>query len=731
MHRTLIMRPHHFLIALMLLLFAVPAAQGQTLKRRMAERDAAVFDYPHMAKIYENIIAKGKAVPNDFRQLAFAYGRMEQYGKAADTYKKLIDLGSATPDDLHSYANLLRSKGDYNGALTWYATYALQAPDDQWAKAYTENGDFFKKLMVDSTRNAVRTLTINSTEADLAPALMPGLLIFSSARGEGVGGRTRYKWDQEPFLNLYSALLDSGGIATDPVVLRRGLNSRFHDGTATFDSTRQRLYFTRDNFVNGKIKKAKNGELKLGIYFADIHKGEFGQPEWGDVQPFAFNDPEYNFGQPSISPDGKRLYFVSDMTGGSGGTDIWYCNDQGGLWSTPKNIGPEVNTPGDEMYPFITADSTLYFSSNGQAGLGGYDIFTVQLKPTGTGHVFNMGYPINTSSNDRGMILMADDSTGFFFSDRPGGMGSDDIYGCTVHPPVTRIAGVVLDKLAQTPLSGYKLEVKDAKGNVIEDAKVTYLEDGDFTIDVPYSPNYSIVATKAGYRQALATLDPTKDDLSNVALQLERYDYGAEGVVQQGDTKAPLDSAVVQLCNANDTVVEQLATGPDGKYQFALQPEAGYRIKVSKDGFFKQSARITTKGKSNTVIHTDFNLFPLKVDQVVRLDNIYYDVAKWNIRPDAGVELDKLVQTLIDNPTVKIELSSHTDCRGKDAYNMTLSEKRAQSAVDYVVKQGIDKDRLVAKGYGETRPVEPCECGKCTDQENQANRRTEFKVLSK
>jgi outer membrane protein OmpA-like peptidoglycan-associated protein len=725
MHRT-----SQFLIALLLLLLAVPTVQGQALKRRMAERDAAVFDYPHMAKIYEGIIAKGKAVPADYRRLAVAYARMEQYGKAADAYKKLIDLGSPTPDDIHGYADLLRAKGDYDAALTWYGTYALQAPNDQWAKAYTENGDFFKKLMADSTHNSVRKLSINSADADLAPALMPGLLLFSSARGEGTGGRTRYKWDQEPFLNLYSALLDSGNVS-DPVVMRRGLNSRFHDGTATFDSTRQRLYFTRDNFIDGKIKKAKDGELKLGIYFADIHKGEFGQPEWGDVQPFFYNDPEYNLGQPSVSPDGKRLYFVSDLPGGSGGTDIWYCEDQGGLWSTPKNIGPEVNTPGDEMYPFITADSTFYFSSNGQAGLGGYDIFTVQFKPSGPGHIYNLGYPVNTSSNDRGLVLLADDSTGFFFSDRPGGTGSDDIYGCTVHPPVTRIAGVVLDKLAQTPLSDYKLEVKDAQGKVMEDAKITYLEDGDFNIQVPYSSSYTVVASKSGYRQTLATLDPVKNDLGNLALQLERYDYGAEGLVQQGDTKAPLDSAVVQLCDANDNVLEQVVTGPDGKYAFALQPETGYRLKVHKDGFFKQSARITTKGKSNTVVHTDFNLFPLQVDQVVRLDNIYYDVAKWNIRKDAAVELDKLVQTLNDNPSVKIELSSHTDCRGKDAYNMTLSRKRAQSAVDYVVKQGIAKDRLVAKGYGETRPVEPCECGKCTEEENQANRRTEFKVLSK
>jgi outer membrane protein OmpA-like peptidoglycan-associated protein len=718
------------LLAVVLLLTAMPGAWAQSLKQRMAERYAAVFDYPRMAKVYEDIIADGKAVPGDYRQLALAYSRMDEDAKAADTYGKLIALGDPTPDDIHTYADLLRAKGDYDAALTWYATYAMQAPDDQWMKAYVGKGNFFKKLMRDSTVNAVRTLPINSPEADLAPAVMQDLLLFSSARGEGAGGSTRYKWDRQPFLNLYSALL-KGNSAVEPMVMRRDVNSRFHDGTASFDSTRQRLYFTRDNYNYGKVEKAADGELKLGIYYADIRQGEFGVPEWGDIQSFAHNDPDHNFGQPSISPDGKRLYFVSDRPGGLGGTDIWYCDDLGGQWGAPKNIGPKVNTPGSEMYPFVTADSTLYFSSDGQPGLGGHDIFSVKLTPAGPGRVFNLGYPINTSGNDRGLILLADDSTGFFFSDRPGGLGSDDIYGCTVHPPLTHIEGIVLDKLAQTPLSGFTIDVRDAKGNFIDDAKVQYLEDGEFSIELPYSDRYTVSATKNGYRQAKVTLDTERDDLDKVALQLEKYDYGAEGIVVNGETKAPLDSTTVQLCDNNGNVQEEIMTGPDGRYGFALQPETSYRLKVVKEGFFKQSARLTTKGKANTVLHTDFNLFPLKVDQVVRLDNIYYDVAKWNIRKDAAQELDKLVQTLNDNPSVKIELSSHTDCRGKDTYNMALSEKRAKSAVDYVVKQGISRDRLVAKGYGETMPVEPCECGQCTEEENQANRRTEFKVLSK
>ena len=723
------MRPRQLILAMALLLAAAPAVEAQSLKHRMAERYAAVFDFTNMAKVYEDIVAGKKAVPEDYRQLAFAYKKLGDHANAANTYKKLIDLGNPAPDDMLAYANQLRAQGKYDESQAVYSAYAEQAPDDEWVRAYVRNGDFFERLQRDSTKDAVRKLPINSEQADLAPAVMNDLLLFSSARGEGVGGKSKYKWDREPFLNIYSALL-KGETATDPMVMRKELNSRFHDGSASFDSTRQRLYITRDNYYYGKLLKASNGEVKLGIYSTDITTGEFGQPEWGPLVPFEHNDPEFSVGQPSISPDGRRMYFVSDRPGGSGGTDIWYSDDVQGEWGEPKNLGTMVNTPGSEMYPFITADSTLYFSSTGHPGLGGYDIFSVRLTSAGPGRVFNLGYPMNTTHNDHGLVLLADDSTGFFASDRPGGEGSDDIYGCTVHPPRIRIRGVVVDKLSQEALESALLDIRDANGNFM-DAKVEMLAGGRFSIELPYSEKYTLTASRNGYRQGTTTVSSLDDDLDNVVVQLEKYDYGAEGIVRHGETKVPLDSAQVQLLAADGSLIEEVRTGPAGHYQFALQGESDYRLVVDRAGFFKQSARITTKGKTNTVIHTDFNLFPLQVDQVVRLDNIYYDLAKWNIRPDAAVELDKLVQTLNDNPSVKIELSSHSDCRGNDAYNLNLSQKRAKSAVDYLIKQGIAKDRLTAKGYGETKPVETCECTKCTEEQHQANRRTEFKVLSK
>jgi outer membrane protein OmpA-like peptidoglycan-associated protein len=712
-------------------MFVAPAVQGQALLHKMADKFAAQFDYLNMAKVYEDIVAKPSVKPADYRKLAFAYKKAGNIPAAVTTYKRLMDLGSPAPDDMLAYADLLRAQGRYDEAMAWYGKFAEEDPDDPMVQGYLKNADFFTQLRQDSMRNQVRTVPINSPQADVGPAFMKNLLIFSSARGEGVGGTTPYKWDEQPFLNLYSAEV-KGNSAADPLVMRHDLNSRYHDGMATFDSTKQRLYFTRDNYYYGKATKSLDGELKLGIYYADIRAGESGAPEWGPLTPFDYNDPDNNLGHPCISPDGKRIYFVSDKPGGSGGTDIWYCDLVNGEWAEPKNMGTKVNTPGGEMYPFITADSTFYFSSSGHPGLGGYDLFTTKLTAAGPGKVFNLGYPMNTSYNDIGLVLSADDSTGYFVSNRPGGQGSDDIYGCTVHPPRTTITGVVVDKMDQTPVNAYELVVLDAKGHEIEDMQVETNDDGTFTVNVPYSEKYTVKAAKDGYRPGQVELNTETDDLSKAVIQLEKNDFGAEGIVYNGADNKPLGGVTVHLCDADGAVLQDVVTGPDGTYNFGLINNTDYKIKVEKEGFFKQSARITTKGKNNnTVIHTDFNLFPLEVDQVVRLDNIYYDVAKWNIRPDAAKELDKLVQTLNDNPTVIIELSSHTDCRGKDAYNMGLSEKRAKSAVEYLISQGIAKERLTHKGYGETKPVETCECTKCTDAEHQANRRTEFKVLSK
>lgn len=709
-------------------LFQFGSASAQKLQQRMVDRYVEVFDYSKAAAILENLDAKGKASPEELRRLATIYQKLGDPIKAESAYTRLMATGKQSPDDMLAYADQLRANGNYKTALEWYGDHTVVVPDDPRSKAYLRDPGFIDRVMADSTRGLVRTVPINSPQADLGMSVMEELLLFSSARGEGAGGRRTYAWDEEYYLNLFSALL-KGETAEEPMVMRNDVNSRYHDGTLSYDAKGKRMYFTRNNAYYGVISKSTNGELNLGIYYTDVVAGEFGQPEWSSLVPFEHNDPQHNYGHPDVSHGGERLFFVSDRPGGHGGTDIWFCEKVAEGWGTPQNMGPKVNTPGDEMYPFLRSDSTLFFASTGHPGLGGTDLFSTRLSASGPGKVFNLGYPVNTRYNDHSMILI-NDSTGFMASDRPGGMGSDDIYGVTIRPPMVYLAGRVIDSVTRLPIEGSSIVLKSDDGQHVKRYSIESAEGGRFSINAEYHDRYLLVANMNGYYQVEMPVHTDDDPLTEIVVEMVKYDYAAIGTIRNGETDEPLEGVVVVLTDGADNEIARLTTEATGKYQFPLKPESDYRVKAELPDFFRQSARITTKGKPSAAITTDLRLFPLKVDQVVRLENIFYDLNKADIRPDAALELDKLVATLLENPSVAIELSSHTDCRGKDAYNLSLSQRRAKSAVDYLISKGIPKDKLKSKGYGETMPTSNCKCEECSEEEHEQNRRTEFKVLS-
>ena len=712
----------------LLALLCTPVADAQKLQQNILDQAAEKFDYPKVVAIYESRRAKGKATPEDLRQLAQTYLKLEKNQKAEAIYTELMATGAEVPKDMLAYANLLRANGKFTEAMEWYGNYAALKPEDRSVDGYTKNPALLSKLMSDSTSSSIRKVPINSPQADLGMSVMGELLLFSSARGEGAGGKSAYAWDDQPYLNLYTALL-KGESAEDPVVMRKDINSRYHDGTVSYDSTHKRMYFTRDNLHYGTVGKSDDGYLNLGIYFVDVITGEFGQQEWDALIPFDHNDKNGNYGHPCVSPDGKQIFFVSDRPGGQGGTDIWVSQNQGDQWGAPVNMGPVVNTSGDEMFPFLRGDSTLFFASSGHPGLGGLDIFSTRLTPSGPKRVRNLGYPLNTRFNDHSLIFI-NDTAGFFASDRPGGEGSDDIYGCTVRPETMMLAGMVIDKDTRQSIDGAVFVLKNKNGEPVVIREMEAEDGGKFRIKADYLDNYILTVSRNGYLPVDVAINTATDDIANIIVELEKYEFAVEGVVTSASTGEALAGATVVLTDGKDEHLKTMETDAEGKYYFTLKPESSYRIRVGKEGYFKQSGAMSTVGKSSQVFKKDFALVKLAVNEVVRLDNIFYDVAKWNIRPDAAVELDKLVETLKENPSVKIELSAHTDCRGKDAYNLTLSEKRAKSAVDYIIKKGIPKESIISKGYGETMPSENCECTKCTDDQHQRNRRTEFKVLS-
>lgn len=727
MHPRTYLMSRQYLITLLFALVTFTPASAQKLQQRMMDRYADAFDYPKVAAICEDLEARGKADVGTLRRLAFAYRKMDRPSDAEAVYTRMMATGKALDDDLLVYADLLRANGKYQDALEWYENYDTRAPGNARVQSYLKQPQIFKRLMQDSARSSVRALSINSPQADLGMSVLDELLLFSSARGEGVGGSRIYRWDEQPFLNLYSALL-KGSNVEDPLVMRSDINSRYHDGTVTYDSLAKRMYYTRNNYYYGELKKSERGDLNLGIYFTEVLAGEFGQQEWSNLIPFDHNDVDHNYGHPFVSPDGRRLYFTSDRPGGEGGTDIWFCDNLGNQWGTPQNMGSKVNTSGDEMYPLITPDSVFYFASEGHPGLGGLDLFRTRLTKAGPGYIFNLGYPINTRWHDHSLLLL-NDSMGFMASDRAGGMGSDDIYACTIAPPMLYLAGRVIDKDTRQAIDGALITLKDGNDRFVKNYTVTPEADGRFSLATEHHEQFEVLANKAGYMQGSMKVITDQDPLQDIVIELMKYDYAAEGIVKHGETGALMDSAMVMLTDVQGNVVASLVTDKSGRYAFPLQPNTDYRLKVEREGFFKQSTRLSTKSRANGILRNDFTLFPLAVNTVVRLDNILYDYNKWNIRPDAALELDKLVETLRENPTVRIELSSHTDCRGKDSYNLSLSEKRAKSAVDYIITKGIEKARVVSKGYGESKPTETCVCEKCSEEQHQRNRRTEFTVL--
>jgi peptidoglycan-associated lipoprotein len=411
------------------------------------------------------------------------------------------------------------------------------------------------------------------------------------------------------------------------------------------------MFFTLTRVPKKQKSKGDLKTINLEIYSS---KKDATTNVWGIPSAFTFNAPgQYSVGDPFITGDGKCLYFVSDMPGGYGGTDIYYClRDDNGTWSNPVNVA-SVNTAGNERTPSIGADNVFYFSSDGAVGMGGLDVFKAIKTGNTMSDIQNMGSPINTPQDDFAYTKV-DKNSGFFASDRVGGQGSDDIYS-------------FIEKL-----------------------------------------------------------------ILKLAL---------EGIVYDKKTQEPIINALVNLSNASGLNLK-VTTDATGKFKFDLSENTDYQLTGEKSGYSTDSESVTTTGLTTSqTLRKDLYIDQTPIDKLavntlpvntsIRLENIYYNFNKSNIRPDAAKELNKLVKILKDYPSMWIELGSHTDSRGSDAYNMALSKKRATAAVNYILKSGgIDKERITAHGYGETRLVNQCANGvSCTIEQHQLNRRTEFTIV--
>jgi peptidoglycan-associated lipoprotein len=579
--------------------------------------------------------------------------RLNDPSKAEMWFKKVIDKNYQDPVAYIYYADALKMNGKYPEALDVYKKYKELVPDDSRGTNGIESCELAKKWMDSPSGYEVENMKdLNTKAMDFCPAYSNtdySEIYFTSSR-EGTTGKTINKITGQPYTDIFFSKEDRKGKWNTPQIVPE-INSEFDDGCPSFTPDYNTMYYCL-------CKNSKKKQYGCQIIVSN-RSGE----AWGKGKVIPIAGDSITIAHPAISPDELTLYFVSDKDGGIGGKDIWQATRKTKTdeFGTAENLGDAINTPGNEMFPYVHPDGTLYFSSDGHTGIGGLDIFKAKKDSKGKWTVENLKTPINSPYDDFGIVFQKNVEAGLFSSTRNG--KDDDIFAFVLPPLKFNITGIVKNENNDSIIIGAAVKAIGSDGS---------------------------------------TMDNT--------------------------------------------------TGKEGAFKFMLKPGTDYVFIVSKIGFLNGKERETTKGIAQS---KDFKtiIYLTSTSKPIELPNIFYDFNKWDLRPESMVSLDKLVETLNDNPNITIELMSHTDCRGNDKDNEILSQKRAQSVVNYLIEKGIDQERLTAKGYGESTPktvdnkiaaqypfLKPndvltedyiSKLKSVEDQEtaHQINRRTEFKVL--
>jgi outer membrane protein OmpA-like peptidoglycan-associated protein len=719
-----------------LIVLSQVSAQSTSLATKRANKLYNQFNFLDAAKMYLHLVNNDSTNIAAKQKLADCYRLMNRSDLSEVWYGQLANTSNTHTLDKFYYAQALMTNEKYEEAKKAYQQYLLTLdPAGKMANEITKEIAQIETLFKDNPAYTIQGLSINTPASDFGPSLYKNQLFFSSNRQEPLVVKRIDVWTNMPFLQIYIADIDSNNTCAKPVLFNKGkANGKFHAGPVSVDPVLNDMYITRSNYIR-KPQKSLDETVKLKIYRLVFNPAT---NQWGKkiIDDFPYNSDQYSCAHPTISRDGQELYFASDMPGGMGGSDIYVCKKDVGIWGEPQNL-KQINTPGEELFPFISADGTLYFSSNGYFGLGGLDIYQIKNAGENGGKPINLGAPINSSKDDFAYIENGPGSKGFFTSNRSGGIGDDDIYSFTKDG--LKICGEVIDDATKAKLEMATVKLYD--GTVLKMSMQTD-ENGAFCFEVEPNKKFVIVASKQDYTTNDLLVD-VKTVTQNVQIPLKKSTgILLDVLIIDAKTKLPIGAADVQLINQKTNQEARKITDANGKTFYELDVETDYKIIASKDlgsnsieQYFNNSTTFNTKGiKTPTNFDITIELRKEKPDIGIKIPDIYYDLDKYNIRPDAAKELDKIVKILKDNPTMEIELSSHTDCRSGARYNMWLSAKRAEAAVNYIIRQGITPYRMVAAGYGETRLLNDCVCepdnnSPCSEEEHQMNRRTEFKIL--
>jgi outer membrane protein OmpA-like peptidoglycan-associated protein/tetratricopeptide (TPR) repeat protein len=668
--------------------------------------------------LYQRHLEKVPTSEEGMEKLAHSYRMVNNSREAEYWYNRLIKAGNKDPQNVFYYAQMLINNEKWDDAVPLLEKYLQERDWDEVAQNMLRSARDYKSFMADSTMYIVKSTNINTAKSEFGPTMYRNSLVFTSSR---TPTKSIFKWTGDSFLDLYQAQYFGKAELGEPIMLPGVANSKYHEGGSTFSPDGNTMYFTRNDYNEGKLKKGENGLVRLKTFQAQLVRNK-----WENVSEVSFNGKEYSVGHPCVSPDGNTFYFVSDMTGGEGGTDIWYSRKQGEEWGKPENMGPRVNTPGNDMFPWISPTGVFYFASTGHPGLGGLDIFRVTSMGTEFEKVANVGYPVNSPQDDFSLAIDEKTGVGFFSSNRKGGKGDDDIYSFIQRQIME---GLVLDKQTGEPIANAKVEIYGVKGLA---TIVRTNEVGQFRYGLDRNTDYKLVASKDLYLESTEMVSTVSFDPSVPVEALLRLDkdnstpiYTLNGQVE-GDSITDLEGTTVRII-AKEVIVKVDA---NGNFTYHLAPETDYEVRVEKEGYLDKVMDVTTKGLEPGDLSLNAMLMRLMPDTA--LYRIFYDYNDAYVRPDAYRELDRVLEFLKRNPTSKIRLVSHADPRGTASYNEQLSKNRTNSAFTYLMQHGIAKDRLEQVWLGERAPKNKCRDGvDCTEEEYQQNRQTEIQYGGK
>jgi len=501
---------------------------GQTAKQKRAERQFDSFSFVKAINTYEKLIDTSFNQHYAMRKLADAYIMLRQPEKALPIYEKVVQQENVPSEYFLYYAQTLRANGEYEASKEWIKKYRDAGnKEDSRVKSFFKNEDLASAIFNAKEKNTLKKLNFNTKFNDFGAVDLNDNIVFTSSRDEGVSVKRLYAWDQQPLLDLYQVSSSNGSVAST-TKMEGDVNTIHHDGPASFSVDGTKMYFSRNNFLNDKKTEDEKGIMHVGIYSAELVNGK-----WTNVKASNLNNPNYIVYHPSISKDGKKLYFASDMNGGFGGTDIYVSDvNADGSFGTPKNVGDVVNTEGNEAFPFIhQEEDALYFSSDGHVGFGLMDVFaSVKDENDVIVNVINLGEPINSKKDDFAYYLSDDGFKGYISSNRKGGVGGDDIYAFTRIPPLT-LKGQIFDAVNNDPVEGAKIVL--ARENGEELAYFITDADGAYSHLIPRDEKFVLKGSKEKYQNV-------EQKFSSFGLEKEK-----EIIVDLNIALAPIEDVVI------------------------------------------------------------------------------------------------------------------------------------------------------------------------------------------